>query len=166
MLTTDQKDHLATINALLYMHERNRRMVPVQSGATELSPVEFVFYTAYQFRHQVFCNGFAGFVSNTYGTLTDFLPIALAAIGAPRFSLLARLAWEDRNEENGTFDSQFFDLFPEEDLDGLLLAYAQQHRDDLPDPASWTLELARQWENDRDRWLAEKHRSQDFPPSA
>ena len=111
----------------------------------------------YELHRQLFINGFDGFMFNTGGEFTDFLAVALAAIGAHRYSLLAGLAWEDRADTKGRFDARFFELIREEPYDELLIAYVEQHRSELPDPALATSDFFARWEVDNRRWWAAKH---------
>ena len=152
----DGQDIVYRIGALLGVRQYNRRFLPIQSKATELSPVEFVVLTVHQFHLQIFINGFGGFLFNTDSEFVDFLPIALAAIGATRYSLLARLAWADRTDPEGRFDDQFIELIREEPFDQLLIAYVERHRDELPDPNLATPEFFAQDEANRSRWWGEK----------
>jgi len=156
MVTDEQRALLDAIGMLLLVRQYNRRVYPEQSGAAELSPTEFVFVSVFEFNRQVFINGFDGFVSNTDAEYADFLPVALAAVGAPRYALLARIAWERREPTEGQFDKRFFDAVRDEDLDALLLAYAERNRDALPDPALWTPEYHQQWERDKEKWWAQR----------
>jgi hypothetical protein len=164
-LTADEREFLDRIGHLLLVRQYNRRCLPVQSGAVELSPIEFVFVSVYEFNRQLFINGFDGFVHNTDGEYTDFLPVALAAVGAPRYALLVRQAWEQRADTEGRFDSRFFEMIHEEDLDHLLLAYARRHKRDLPDPGLATPDFYARWEEDKRRWWDEKNRAADAGPS-
>jgi hypothetical protein len=156
-MTPEQTQLLDRIGSLLLVRQYNRRFYPEQSGAVELSSTEFVVACMYEFDRQVFINGFDGFVHNTDGEFTDFLPVALAAIGAHRYSTLARLAWENRADTKGRFDHRFFELIQEEPYGELLIAYVERHLTELPDPALATPEFFAQWKDDKQRWWTAKH---------
>lgn len=164
-MTPEQEQLLDRIGSLLLVRQYNRRFLPEPSGAAELSPTEFVVACLYAFHRQVFINGFDGFVANTDDAFADYLPVALAAIGAHRHSLLARFAWEDRAETHGRFDGRFFELIREEPYDELLIAYVERNRGQLPDPALATPAFFAGWEADKQRWWAEKHRAAARRPS-
>ena len=164
-MTREQEQLLDDIGSLLSVRQYNRRFLPKQSGAAELSPTEFVVLAVYEFHRQLFINGFDGFVFNTDGAFTDFLPVALTAVGARRYALLARSAWEARGDTDGRFDARFFELIREEPYDDLLLAYVEAHRAELPDPGLATREFFAQWEEDKQRWWAEKNRAEAAGPS-
>lgn len=151
-MTSQESQRLDGIGYLLVVRQYNRTFLPEQSRAAELTHIEFTFLAVYEFYRNLHINGFDGFIGNTSGQFTDYLPIALAAIGAPECALLVRLAWRERTLTQGRFNTRLFDTYNRENVDRLLLAYADRHQSELPDPAMATAEFFTRWEKDKKDW--------------
>lgn len=149
------KDSLYTIGSILSARNYNRCFLPGVSGERELTPVEFVFLAVFEFWVQESINGFSGFLANTDGQYLEFIPIALAAVGAPRSAEVVR-EWLSGSDPVRR-DCEFGDLG--ENYGSLLVAYYEAHRRELPDPKEAESPRFREMEDLRKGWWEERCRA-------
>ena len=149
-VSDEQKQRMGRVAMSLYIRNYNREVYPLQSKERELTPVEYTFLAAYEFSRQIYINGYDGFRLNTGGQYADYLPVALAAIGAHRWVDLARKAASARRHAEEFSDKPFIDL--RENLDPFLYAYFERHRDELPGPEECGPEALERWEAQKRKW--------------
>lgn len=126
-----------------------------------LSQNELIFHCVTRFYQNIYINGWDGYLYNTDNEFGDFLPVALAAVGAHEFSQLAyeALQWEEyldslapdaapeRSERRSNSDA-FFEC--REDLADLLYQFWNARRSEFPSAEPVTNEEANAYELERE----------------
>lgn len=166
-LTEIQTTHLDLIYTAILIRHTELSKFPSASQLPELTTDELVFLVAAHFRSQIYGEGYDGWLVNSGREFAEFLPLALAELGAAQAARLARLAAKAARETpdkstGGAYDRLFWEA--SNDLDVRLWSFAKVRRDRLPSPEQGGLDEVRRWE-ERSRRLLEDQRKGELSES-
>jgi hypothetical protein len=154
----------------LYRRHHLLSICPKTCTLPQLSDTELTFLCVSRFLDNIYHNGWSGYLANTDNEFGDFLPIALAAIGAHataaiaydalrQEAYLASLTEEEITRRNlkRPSDHPFFEQ--PDDLSVLLWQYWQAHKAELPYAEPVTAEEANEFELERECLLHPERQS-------